>query len=199
MKNALLWLLSMLVVSGVAAWWLSQPDRDTPYPGMGGDFELQSASGPVTLHQFKGKLLLIYFGYTSCPDVCPTSLGALSAALKQLSAEEQAQLQPLFISVDPERDSVQKLKEYTAYFYPGMIGATARMPYLEQLAKRYGAYFRKAPVDDSTLGYAIDHSSTIYVVDKQGQLMDMIQHSSSPQAIRKQIRENLSATSRRQP
>ncbi len=158
---------------------------------MGGEFTLSSASGDISLKDFRGKVVLIYFGYTSCPDVCPTSLGALSAALKKLSDQEMAQFQPLFISVDPARDNVEKLATYSQYFHPKMIGATSDLEYLRSLAKRYGAYFRKAEVGNSSLGYAIDHSSTIYVVGKNGKLIDMIQHGGSAKRILEHLREIL--------
>jgi len=181
-----------LLAADTQAWSLfSGSQQEERFPGMGGDFTLRSANGPVSLKDFRGKLVLVYFGYTSCPDVCPTSLGALSAALKKLSDKEMAQIQPLFISVDPDRDNVNKLRDYARYFHPRMIGATGDLDYLQALAKRYGAYFRKMEMDDSALGYAIDHSSTIYVVGKNGKLIDMIQHSGSPKRILEHIRAAL--------
>jgi len=192
MKPKLLGFILLLLLLGAGAWWLlAPPENNAKYPGMGGDFTLQSAQGPVSLHQFRGQVVLLYFGYTSCPDVCPASLGALASALKQTSPEERAQLQPLFISVDPERDSLEKLAQYAAYFYPGMLGLTGQPEYLKQLAQRYGAYFRKAPVENSALGYAVDHSATIFIVDKNGQLADMIHNSHSPRQILKQLRAAL--------
>jgi protein SCO1/2 len=187
-----LFLLFFLVLGQAHAWSLfSGGEEEERFPGMGGDFSLRSADGPISLQDFRGKLVLIYFGYTSCPDVCPTSLGALSSALKKLSNEEMARIQPLFISVDPDRDDTGKLKAYAGYFHPKMIGATADLPYLEDLAKRYGAFFRKVPVEDSNIGYAVDHSSTIYVVDEKGKLVDMIQHGGSPKRILEHIRAAL--------
>ncbi|WP_457665204.1 SCO family protein [Thiolapillus sp.] len=189
-KHFWLFLVFLFFTSTVHAWSLFS-SKEEHYPGMGGDFTLQSATGEISLKDFRGKIVLIYFGYTSCPDVCPTSLGALSAALKKLDKQEMAQIQPLFISVDPERDDVKKLQEYSHYFHPKMIGATGSLEYLQALAKRYGAYFRKAPVENSSLGYAIDHSSTIYVVGRDGKLVDMIQHGGSAKRILEHIRKAL--------
>ncbi|WP_456446385.1 SCO family protein [Thiolapillus sp.] len=187
-----IFLVFLLAFGQAQAWSLfSSSDENERFPGMGGDFTLRSADGPVALKDFRGKLVLIYFGYTSCPDVCPTSLGALSSALRKLSNQEMARVQPIFISVDPERDDTAKLKEYTRYFHPKMIGATADLPYLRDLAKRYGAFFRKAPIEDSSIGYAMDHSSTIYVVNEEGKLVDMIQHGGSPKLILQHIRTAL--------
>ena len=187
----LLWLLPVLALAGIGGWLLRSPALEEPYPGMGGDFTLESASGPVSLADFRGKLVLIYFGYTSCPDICPTSLGALSAALKQLAPEEMARVQPIFISVDPERDTPEKMVEYVHYFHPKMIGLTGSPDRLREIADRYGAYFRKAEVEDSSLGYAVDHSSVIYLVNEEGVLVDMIQHSGSPKTILEHIRRAL--------
>jgi len=183
-----LFLALLISTSSVYAWSLFSGSEEGRYPGMGGDFTLQSAQGEISLKDFRGKVVLIYFGYTSCPDVCPTSLGALSAALKKLDSKEMQQIQPLFISVDPERDNVNKLQEYSRYFHPKMIGATSNLDYLQALASRYGAYFRKAEVENSSMGYAVDHSSTIFVVGKDGKLADMIQHSDSPKRILEHIR-----------
>ena len=186
------WLLLALIMAGAGGWLLiSKKPVETPYPGMGGDFTLMSVHGPVSLPDFRGKVVLIYFGYTSCPDICPTSLGALSAALKKLTPEEMARVQPIFISVDPERDSPQKMVDYVHYFHPKMIGITGTKKQLREIAGRYGAYFRKAEVDDSSLGYAMDHSSVIYVVNEQGMLVDMIQHSGSPGTILEHLRKAL--------
>jgi len=189
-KRYYIFLLLLLLNAQIFAWSLFSTEEER-YPGMGGEFTLSSASGDISLKDFRGKVVLIYFGYTSCPDVCPTSLGALSAALKKLSDQEMAQLQPLFISVDPARDNVEKLATYSQYFHPKMIGATSDLEYLRSLAKRYGAYFRKAEVGNSSLGYAIDHSSTIYVVGKNGKLIDMIQHGGSAKRILEHLREIL--------
>jgi protein SCO1/2 len=187
-KRYLLFLTLLISITSAHAWSLFSAAEEERYPGMGGEFTLHSSRGDISLKDFRGKVVLLYFGYTSCPDVCPTSLGALSVALKKLDDDEMEQLQPLFISVDPARDDVGKLREYASYFHPKMIGMTGDLEYLKALAKRYGAYFRKAEVENSSLGYAIDHSSTIYVVGKNGKLVDMIQHGGSPKRILEHIR-----------
>ncbi len=186
-----LFLSFLLLSAGAHAWSLFSSNEEERYPGMGGEFTLRAAQGDISLSDFRGKVVLLYFGYTSCPDVCPTSLGALSAALKKLDDEEMQQIQPLFVSVDPQRDDLERLQKYARYFHPRMIGATGSLDYLEALAKRYGAYFRKMEMENSALGYAIDHSSTIYVVGKNGKLIDMIQHSGSPKRILAHIRSAL--------
>ncbi len=193
MKRPVLWLL-LLAAAALAAggyWWFQSRPAPGPYPGMGGDFTLESARGPVSLSDFRGKVVALYFGYTSCPDVCPTSLGALAAALRGLEPEELAQVQPIFVSVDPERDTPERLADYARYFHPRMIGLTGSLAEIESITKRYGAYFRKVPVAGSELGYAVDHSSVIYLIDRRGVLVDMIRHSDSPKVIRNRLRKVL--------
>jgi len=188
------WLLLLLAALGLLlglGYLIAQPAPPEPYPGMGGDFTLNSSNGPVSLKDFRGKVVPIYFGYTSCPDICPTSLSALGRALRQLDEQEIKQVQGFFISVDPERDSPQQLAEYAKYFHPGILGVTGDLDLLNDIAKRYGAFFHKAEIEGSAIGYAVDHSSIIFLVDKQGVLRQMIQHSNSPQSILEKIREVL--------
>ena len=189
---AVLILLLALGLIWVAFYW--QPEAppavvdDAP---KGGDFQLQSADGPVSLKDYRGKVVVIYFGYTWCPDVCPTSLGMLSAALNELTEEELSRFQALFISVDPERDSVERLKEYGAYFHPSILGITGTPEQLQQVAKQYGAAYRIVK-QDSAAGYLVDHSADLYVVDKQGRLAEAIHHGTPPEKILEVLRRYLS-------
>jgi len=188
------WLILIIVGLGLLfslGYLVLQSAAPEPYPGMGGDFTLDSSRGPVSLEGFRGKVVAIYFGYTSCPDICPTSLSALGRAFKQMDESEISQVQGLFISVDPERDSLDKLAEYAKYFHPDMLGITGDLELLQDIAKRYGAFFHKAEIEGSAMGYAVDHSSIIFLVDKQGVLQRMIQHSNSPDVILEKIREVL--------
>ncbi len=146
-------------------------DRGTPPPGTptGGDFVLRSADGPVDIRALRGKVLLIYFGYTHCPDVCPASLAAGAQALNALSAEERAKVRLIMVSVDPERDTPARLKEYTAYFHPEMIGVTGSPEEIAAIAKDYGAgYIRQPTRPDGS--YAVDHTTRTYAVAPDGKL-----------------------------
>ena len=123
-----------LVIAGLALFW--QPDvAERPLPRLpiveGGDFTLQSASGPVSLKDYRGKLVLVYFGYTFCPDICPTSLAATAEGLKQLSPEELARVAMIFVSVDPKRDTPERLKEYVEFFHPSIVGVTGSAEVVE--------------------------------------------------------------------
>ncbi|MFA5243112.1 MAG: SCO family protein [Sulfuricella sp.] len=188
---AIIALLS-LVLGWVVMFW--QPDTHQPHSPIplagaptGGDFTLQSASGPVSLQDFRGKVVLVYFGYTFCPDICPTSLAFTGQALNALGQEELAQTQALFISVDPERDTLEKLKEYGAFFHTNILGLTGTPEVIAATARQYGASYRKQDTG-SAGGYVVDHSSSTYVVNPSGKLVATLQHGTAPAEIVKAIR-----------
>jgi len=165
-----------------------------PVP-QGGDFTLDSADGPVSSRDYRGKVIALYFGYTSCPDVCPTSLATLAEALAKLSPAELAGVQPLFVSVDPERDNVARLKEYALFFHPKLKGLTGTPQQLAAMAQAYGASYAKQDVK-SEGGYVVDHSSFIYLVAADGRLAASLPHGSSPDAVATALRTQLAAQPR---
>ena len=162
-----------------------------PYAHMGGDFTLDSDQGPVSLSDFQGKVVPVYFGYTHCPDVCITSLNKVSAALKGLTPEERAQIQPIFISVDPERDTPQKSSQYARYFDPQIIGLSGSLEYTAELAKRYLVIYEKVALEGSSMDYAVDHSSIIYVVGRNGEIHTLVHHADNAESLAKALREAL--------
>ncbi len=168
-------------------------DNSTPsasqmqYPA-GGDFLLHDGEKDVHLTDYDGKIRFIFFGYTSCPDICPTALSFISASLKQLTEDERKQVQVFFISVDPERDTVEKLRDYTKYFHSNIIGITGSKSEIDQVVKNYGAAYRKVE-NDSAMGYLVDHSASVYVVGKNGKIVDMLPHGLPVEAITKTIRD----------
>ena len=121
----------------------------------------------------------MYFGFTSCPDVCPTALSTIAASMRQFSPDLEAQIQPLFVSVDPDRDTLDNLAQYSAYFHPRMLGITGSIETLDALVKNYGAYYRHIPLENSALGYTVDHTSRVYLVGREGQLINTIAHGTS--------------------
>lgn len=165
------------------------PARDPKLP-VGADFVLQSADGPVDSKALRGKVLLVYFGYTNCPDVCPASLAAGGQALKTLSAEERSRVKLLMISVDPERDTVQHLKEYTAFFHPEMLGVTGTVEQVASLAKAFGAgYIKQPPKADGS--YAVDHTVSTYVVAPDGKLSAVLDLGASNDQVVAAVRKLL--------
>lgn len=157
------------------------------YP-KGGDFTLRNGENEVSLSDSDGKIRFIFFGYTSCPDICPTSLAFISASLKQLTPEELARVKVLFVSVDPDRDTPQKLADYTKYFHPNIVGITGTKSEIDQVVKQYGSAYRKVE-SDSAMGYLVDHSASVYVVGKKGNVVDMLPHGLPVEAITKTIRD----------
>ena len=186
-------LLAALVL-GLAFFWMPEmPERPLPKAAMaaGGDFTLESASGPVSLKDYRGKLVLVYFGYTFCPDICPTSLASTAEGLKQLKPEEAARVAMIFISVDPERDTPPRLKEYAEFFHPSLVGVTGTPENLAEIAKRYGVFYAKQKVETAGGGYVVDHSADTYVVGPDGQLVGKIAHATPPDRVVAEIRKHL--------
>ncbi len=145
---------------------------------LGGDFTLGSSQGAISTRDFRGKVLLVYFGYTFCPDVCPTTLADVGQAFKKLSAEEQERVAGLFVSVDPERDSKARLAEYTAYFHPQIVGATGTKTELVEVLAKYGGTFQKRPLEDGE-GYSMDHPGSLYVLAPTGDLYTVAHHGTT--------------------
>lgn len=190
---------SLAVMLGVGIAWIVV-QRYTPEPiaaavpaplPAGGDFTLQSDSGPVGLADFRGKVVVLYFGYTACPDICPTSMATLKAALEQLTPEEVQHIQGIFISVDPERDKLEQVQRYVHHFHPAIVGVSGSLDELQTIARQYGAFFHKVEMAGSSMGYTIDHSATLYVIDRQGRLRDRIQHAVPPSELAEAIRRVL--------
>lgn len=157
------------------------------YP-VGGDFTLHAGDKAITMSDFDGQVRFIFFGYTSCPDICPTSLAFISSSLKQLTDEERKQVQVFFVSVDPDRDTVEKLRDYTAYFHPEIMGITGTKKEIDKVVNQYGAAYRKVE-SDSSMGYLVDHSASVYVVDQKGKIVDMLPHGLPVEEITKAIRK----------
>jgi len=156
----------------------------------GADFVLQSANGPVDSKSWRGKVVLIYFGYTTCPDICPASMAAWAQALKALSPDERGRVRLLMVSVDPERDTLEHLRDYAAFFHPELIGATASPEEIATLAKAFGAgYIRQATAADGS--YAVDHTASTYVVDPAGKLAAVLEFGASSDKIASAIRSLL--------
>jgi len=158
----------------------------------GGDFTLQSINGDVSLSDFKGKVTLLYFGYTFCPDVCPTSLSRVGAAFKKLDEEELKSVQGILVSVDPDRDTLQKLADYTKFFHPQIVGVTGTKEKIDEIAARYDVKYRKAE-GSTAASYLVDHTAYIFVLDKTGKIREYLPHAvevgRAVEVIRKLIKE----------
>ena len=116
--------------------------------------------------------MLIFFGFTSCPDVCPIALSVISRVLNQLDPAERERVRGLFVSLDPDRDTASVLKKYTGYFHPNILGVTNRIEVVRQVADNYGIKFEKKAQASSPIGYIIRHPPDILVVNQQGELLE---------------------------
>jgi cytochrome oxidase Cu insertion factor (SCO1/SenC/PrrC family) len=134
--------------------------------------------------------MLIYFGYTYCPDVCPTELQTMSDALDKLGATGEA-VQPIFITVDPERDTVEHLADYVTAFHPRLVGLTGAPDEIRRVATAYKAYYAKAGIDGGE-DYAIDHTAFIYLVGKDGRYRGFLPPGTTPERLRDVIGAELS-------
>ncbi|RXJ81816.1 SCO family protein [Arcobacter sp. F2176] len=152
-------------------------------------FKVNTIDGEITKDSFKGKYLAIYFGYTFCPDVCPTSLSSLAQAINRLPKEKAKDFVGLFISVDPDRDTLKNLKEYAHYFHPNFIGATSTKKNIDDITSRYKTYYKKINLKDSAMGYSVSHTSFIYIFDKDGKFRAKVDHFSDPAKIKETLEE----------
>lgn len=154
-------------------------------------FSVDTIDGKITKDSFKGKALAIYFGYSYCPDVCPTSLGSLASALNGFKEDQTKDFAGLFISVDPDRDTLSNLKEYAEYFHPNFVGATSDKNNIDDITKRYGTYYEKIALKNSAMGYSVSHTSYIYLFDKDGKFVERLEHFSNPIKIKQSLEKVL--------
>lgn len=185
--NSRILLFVFILVAIAGTLWVVQPLKEQPENLItserppGGDFTMNTIDGVKKLSDYQGKLVLLYFGYTYCPDICPTNLGNLSVAYQQLTDKQKANLQIIFVSVDPERDTPQRLQQYVNYFESNMVGMTNTPEIIAEVARRYGVVYAKVDDPNNGTNYAVDHSAFTYVVDLQGKLQEQLPHATAPQ------------------
>ena len=162
--------LSMALLAAALTVGQSTVRAATPVT-VGGPFVLTSPDGAtVTDQTYRGKWLLVYFGYTYCPDTCPTTLAEVAAALKVLGSEAVS-LQPIFITIDPQRDTPRVMGEYTQSFDPRIVGLTGTQAQIDTVVAEYGAYAVQRRTGAGSDEYVFDHSIYLYVVDQRGQFV----------------------------
>ncbi|MDR5902519.1 MULTISPECIES: SCO family protein [Halomonas] len=195
MKRKGVWagmVLIMLVAVGGVGWFQQQLTAGVDGGPVGGPVELASTRGEFSLeHLDDDQLAVLFFGYTHCPDVCPMSLAVVRQALAELEPAQRERLVPLMVSLDPERDSLARLEEYLAFFGERFVGATGSPVQLEELAERYGVVWRKVDAPDSAMGYTIDHSSSLYLVDREGNIQRRVLYSPSHRGLLAALHEIL--------
>jgi protein SCO1/2 len=173
--------------------------RDVPPPSsggvqmpqgmqIGGPFALVDQDGrSVTQADFGGRLLVAYFGYTFCPDVCPTELGTIADAMDLLTPEQAARVVPVFFTVDPERDTPAQMKAYVANFHPKMVGLTGSVEQVAAAARSFRVYYAKVRRPEMS-DYLMDHSSLIYLIGSDGRVRSLVRAPSSPADVAAAIR-----------
>lgn len=170
---------------GTAGWMALH--RDEPAVPIGGPFRLQAAGGRnVTDADFRGKWMLVYFGYTRCPDACPTALQDIANALDTLGPDAKRKVAVLFITVDPERDTPAAMADYVSAFDAPITGLSGTPAEIAAAAKEYRVYYAKHPKTGGE--YDMDHSSIIYVMDPRGRFVGNFTHETAPDAIAAKLR-----------
>lgn len=153
----------------VAVIWFSLPGQVAQPSSVGGPFSLTDQNGrAVTDKDFRGEPFLVFFGFTNCPDVCPTTLYEMSEVLRRLGPDAD-KTAALFVSVDPERDTPEKLKTYLSSFHPRVFGLTGTEAQVDAIKKEYRVYSKKVPLKNGD--YTMDHTAVVYLMDKNGRFI----------------------------
>ena len=191
-KNTFRMLLSLvLLLIGVVVWTVYMQKDTTPTATessralIGGPFNLTNhLNQPVTDRDFLGKYMVIYFGYTYCPDICPMDLQIMADALNMLESDVSEKITPVFVSVDPERDTFDVMAEYVEYFHDDLIGLTGTVEQIEAVKSEYRVYAAKA---DDTENYIVDHTAFTYLMDRDGKFLKHFKHAEDPEVMAKMI------------
>jgi protein SCO1/2 len=174
-----------------AGWYLSRSPSDQGQALIGGPFTLVDQHGrTVTERDFAGRFMLVYFGYTFCPDVCPLSLSNMAQAVALLEPEQAKRVVPVFITVDPERDTVKQLAEYAPALDPRLVALTGSADQIRQAAKVYRVYYSKVENGGSD-NYLMDHSAFIYLMGPDGRYRRHFGHDAAPDKLAQALREEL--------
>lgn len=150
--------------------------------GIGGDFTLDGPGGkPVSLSEYRGKVVLLYFGYTTCPDICPTSLSVLGRAMRH-HKDRKDEFQGIFVTIDPNRDTGPKLQNYVQYFNPNFIALSGDEAATATAARKWYVTYQ-VEEGDSAAGYLVSHSDFIYIVGRDGNLAALFSSTSKPSKV----------------
>ena len=196
-----LFILAGLAVGAVVALALFPAAREKLFAGsnvrsvgqalIGGPFTLTDQTGArVSDTDFRGRTMLVFFGFTFCPDVCPSGLQVIATALDKLGAKAE-KVAPIFITVDPEHDTPAVMAEYVKSFHPRMIGLTGTPDEIAAVSKAYRVYAKKVPDPKSTAGYTIDHSTFVYVMGPDGAYRTHFTHATSADVMAERLAKAL--------
>ena len=179
---------------GAGAWLTWGRDEHSPQAiPIGGPFQLEAAGGrTVTDKEFRGRWMLVYFGYTHCPDACPTALQDMAGTLDELGPDARKKIAVVFITVDPARDTPQAMQDYVSGFDAPITGLSGSPEQIAAAARAYRVYYKRH--DEPGGDYAMDHSSIIYVMNPKGQFVGNFTHQSAPGAIAAKLRSLMGST-----
>jgi len=183
--------LLIAAVTGAGALWLTRGPGGPISSGealVGGPFTLTDQNGKrVTDQDFRGKYMLVFFGFTFCPDVCPSELQVMSAALDELGPVGE-KIQPVFITIDPARDTPEAMKLYISNFHPRMVGLTGSDQDIAAVAKAYRVYYAKAKGSESSPDYLMDHSTILYLMGPDGKFVKHFTYNTDVKALAEGLR-----------
>ena len=200
MRLRFLLIIALLLglTAGLGVLWLT-PQQQTAAvaqgeASIGGDFDLVDQGGrPVTNDTYDGRYRIVYFGFTHCPDVCPTGLATITAAYRELSADERDRVVPMFITVDPERDTVDAMRDYVGLFDPNLLGLTGTVEQVEAAKKAYRVYAQKVE-EEGNPDYLVDHSAFVYLMDPKGRYLAHFGPDATAEEIAKGVRASIEGT-----
>ncbi|MCD6005038.1 SCO family protein [Vreelandella alkaliphila] len=175
-------ILVLLTISAIGLYQFAfQSDSDDV---TGGPIEMPSTQGDFSLSQLdKDDIAIVSFGYTYCPDVCPMNQAVKRQALAQLSDAQRERVVPIMITVDPERDTLPRMEEYMQFFGDAFIGLVGSQEQLEDVAARYGVIWRRVEAPDSAMAYTIDHSASLFLVNRNGEILQRVLYSPAPHGL----------------
>lgn len=190
--------LVLLIAAGIGSFAYMSRELHRPLGSgtalVGGPFSLVDQDGRrVTERDFLGRYMLVFFGYTYCPDVCPTELQVMTAALDQMGPAAE-RIQPVFVSIDPARDTPEVLKAYVGNFGPHLIGLTGTPEEVAAIARAYRVYYAKAGNSSSNTDYLMDHSSIIYLMGPDGNFVKHMPYTTDAGKLAAELKETLRAS-----
>ena len=182
-----LWAAVAISSAGLLALYLSKPElflSDNPAQvSITADFELTNQYGEIARDEdFAGQWMLMFFGYTNCPDVCPTTIAEMSAVMAGLGADSD-KVQPIMVNIDPERDTPEALATYLDFFSPGLVGLTGTPEQISTTSKTFNVFYAKATDPDAPDGYSMAHSSHVFLFNPDGEFIRLYRYGTSAEAI----------------
>lgn len=187
LKRKPLWLglalLGALLLIATMGLYQLGTDQDRGEP-TGGPIAMPSTQGDFSLNQLgNDDIAIVSFGYTYCPDVCPMNQAVKRQALAQLSDAQRQRVVPIMITVDPERDTLPRMREYMQFFGEEFIGLVGSQAQLDEVAERYGVIWRRVEAPESAMAYTIDHSASLFLVNREGEILQRVLYSPTPHGL----------------